>query len=296
MLPNGILFIVSILVVHLFPGKPVSSVEVAEDSTLRVMSFNIRYNNPGDGPNAWPHRKETVASVIRFHEADLVGLQEAQKGMLAQLDSLLPGFDWFGPPRSTGDAGDEYTAILYRTDRLELLDQGAFWLSETPDVRASKGWDAALPRNATWGKFRDRSTGEIFFHLNTHFDHMGKQARAESARLLQRKLAEIAGSAPVVVTGDFNTGPDSAPYRVLTSGAEGASITLRDAMEVSILPHHGPTATWNGFEEISPGQRIDFIFVNDGVRVLRHGILSEITEDGRFPSDHLPVLAEVDIL
>lgn len=294
MLLNGILFLLAFLAVHPFSGEPVRPVETLEDTTIQVMSFNIRYNNPGDGPNAWPHRKENVASVIRFYEADLVGLQEAQKGMLAQLDSLLPGYDWFGLPRSTGDPGDEYTAILYRTDRLELLEQGSFWLSETPDVRASKGWDAALPRNATWGRFRDRATGETFVHLNTHFDHRGEQARAESARLLHRKLVEIAGDAPVVVTGDFNADPDSEPYRVLTA-TNGQAQRLRDAMDASVAPHHGPAATWNGFEEIVPGQRIDFIFVNDEVQVLRHGILSETTEDGRFPSDHLPVLAEVDI-
>ncbi len=274
------------------PSAPEPEPTAAPDSLRRVMSFNIRLNTPRDSANAWPHRKDRVARIIRT-QADLVGVQEALRGMLADLEEHLPGFAWFGAGRdSTG--GGEYSAILYRTDRFELLDHGTFWLSETPGVRGSVGWDAALPRIVTWGRFRDRASGRAFVHFNTHFDHRGETARAESARLLRRKVDSLAGALPVVVTGDFNAVPESAPYRLLTEERAGDAPPLTDALTVSAHGHQGPRSTWNGFEEIVPGRRIDFIFVRgDAVRVLRHRILDETFDGGRFPSDHLPVWAMI---
>jgi len=271
-------------------GEPAA----APTDALRVMSFNLRYNNPGDGDDAWPHRKEIVASMIRFHQADLIGVQEALVGMLDELEMLLPGYARLGVGRADGKDGGEFSAILYRKDRFEVIRQATFWLSDTPDVVASVGWDASMERIATWGLFRDRETGRSFYLFNTHFDHKGEEARRESARLLLRQIDALAGDAPVLVTGDFNTPPDSEPYRVLTTGDGAPKKALHDAMTVSRHGHHGPTATWNGFEAIEPGRRIDFIFVRGPVEVLQHGILGE-TWDGRFPSDHLPVLAEVQI-
>jgi endonuclease/exonuclease/phosphatase family metal-dependent hydrolase len=257
-----------------------------QDAPLRVMTFNIRYNNPGDGEDAWPMRKEKAASMIRFHGADLVGVQEALRGQLDDLSALLPGFGWFGVGRSAERQG-EYSAILYRADRFELLDQNTFWLSETPEVAGSKGWDADYERIVTWGRLRDRRTGQVFYHFNTHFDHVGETARRESARMIVARIATIAGNAPVIVTGDFNTVPESPAYQTMAAA-------LSDAMTVTRAPHHGPTSTWNGFKEIEPGRRIDFIFVGEGVEVLQHAILSD-RFDGRFPSDHLPVIAEIRV-
>lgn len=232
-----------------------------------------------------------MAGLIHFHDPDLVGLQEAQLNQLDDLERLLPDYSWFGLPRADGGPTDEYSAVLYRTERFELLDQRTFWLSETPDVPGSRGWDARLPRIATWGRFRDRSTGDTLLHLNTHFDHIGVTARTESARLLKRWLARNAGALPVVVTGDFNAPPDSEPIRALLDPSEPPR--LADALVVSAEPPYGPGSTWNGFRAIEPGRRIDFVFVGAGVRVLEHAILAETLDGGRFPSDHLPVLAEV---
>lgn len=258
---------------------------------FRVMTFNIRYNNPGDSLDAWPHRRQGVVALIRFHDPDLVGLQEAQQNQLADFDRLLPGYAGFGAARNDGGPRDEYSSILYRTERFELLAQGTFWLSETPNVPASRGWDANLPRIATWGRFRDRTTGDTILHLNTHFDHMGVRARAESARLLKRWLAASSGGLPVVVTGDLNAPPSSEPISILAD--HSTAPRLHDAFTVSEEAPYGPTSTWNGFKTIEPGRRIDFIFVGDGIRVLEHAILSETLENGRFPSDHLPVVAEL---
>ena len=260
------------------------------DASFRVMSFNIRYNNPDDGEDAWPNRKDMVAGVIRFHDADFAGLQEALLGQIEDLEARLPQYAWIGVGRTDGVSEGEFTPIFYRPDRFELLEHDTFWLSESPEVPGSKSWDAALERIATWGLFRDRGTGGRFILLNTHFDHIGQEARRESAELILTQLDEIAADLPTVVTGDFNATDDSEPYRVLTNADTG----LRDALSVTQQPHYGPTSSWSGFEAVAEDRRIDFVFVSDDVDVLRHGILSE-TVDGRFPSDHLPVLAEVAV-
>ncbi len=271
---------------------PLAAYGAAPDATVRVMTFNLRYDTPNDGPNAWPHRKDLAASMIRLHRADLVGVQEALRHQLDDLTQRLPGYAWVGVGRADGREGGEYSAILYRTDRFELLDSGTFWLSETPAVPGSKSWDAAIERIATWARFTDRETGKTFFHFNTHFDHIGAEARAESAKLILQRIADIAGARPVVLTGDFNATDASEPYRVLTGTAPGGPLALRDALHASEHGHHGPTSTWNGFEAVQPGQRIDYVFTSEGVRVRQHAALID-TWDGRFPSDHLPVLAEI---
>ncbi len=262
----------------------------ADAVSFNVTSFNVRYDTPNDGDDAWSNRKETVAGLLRFHKVDFAGLQEALLGQIEDLENRLTEYDWIGVGRSDGKVAGEFTPIFYRRERFEPLEHDTFWLSETPDVPGSKSWDAAIERIATWGIFRDRTTGRRFVVLNTHFDHVGAQARAESARLILNRLTSIAPDLPRIVTGDFNTTDDTEPYRVLTGSASG----LRDAFVVTREPHYGPTSTWNGFSGIVPDLRIDFVFVGKDVDVLRHGILTE-RMDGRFPSDHLPVLAEVVI-
>lgn len=278
-------------------------------AAVDVMSFNLRYSNPADGPNAWPLRKERVAAAIRFHRPALLGVQEALASMLDELDMLLPGFGRVGVGRTDGATQGEYSAILYDTTRLAIEESGTFWLSPTPEVVGSRGWDAALERIATWARVRDRRTGCIWVHVNTHFDHVGDSARVESARLIRRRLGELAGGRAITMTGDFNADPSHPVYATLTrrddaataaAGAAGAARTtgappspvLHDALLASSTPHYGPMSTWNAFREIEDGKRIDFVFVSEGVQVLRHGILTD-RWDGRFLSDHLPVLATV---
>ena len=261
---------------------------------LRVMSFNLRLDTPADGENAWPHRRDWVAGLIRFHAPDAIGVQEALAHMLTDLDARLPGFDRVGVGRADGRDGGEFSAILYRADRLDLLDSGTFWLSPTPELPGSRGWDAAIERVATWARFRDRRTGCRLLHLNTHFDHIGEQARQESARLIRRRLDSLAGELPVVVTGDLNAEPQSAPYRIFTRDTiAGAIGPLRDAFSASRGGHYGPTSSWTAFKAIEPGRRIDYVLVSPDLPVLQHAILPD-SWDGRFPSDHLPVVAVLD--
>jgi endonuclease/exonuclease/phosphatase family metal-dependent hydrolase len=259
---------------------------------LRVMTFNIRYNNPADGINAWPNRKAWVAKLIRFHDADVVGVQEALSGMLFDLDTLLPEYSRVGVGRKDGKNAGEFSAILYKKSRVEMLENKTFWLSTNPEAVGVKAWDAALERIATWGRFRDRASGCTYVHLNTHFDHVGEQARQESAKLIRRQLSTIAGTLPVIVTGDLNSGPASIAYTTLTTGAvEGGLAPLIDGYVASREGNYGPNASFNSFKEIGD-TRIDYVLVSSGIEVLKHGILSD-RWDQRFPSDHLPVIASL---
>jgi endonuclease/exonuclease/phosphatase family metal-dependent hydrolase len=261
---------------------------------LAVMTFNIRMNTPADGPNAWPLRRDMAASTILFHKAALVGLQEALRDQIADLEARLPGYGWVGAGRDDGKDGGEFNALFFDQARLRLLESDTFWLSETPRVPGSRGWDAACNRVVTWAKLQDRATGRAFHAFNTHFDHMGQTARRESARLLRREIARIAGRGPAVVTGDFNGTADGEPYRILIADGEPGP-GLRDARAVSALPPYGGTRSFNGFKAaLGPASIIDHIFVAGPVAVTRVGIIAD-KWDGRFVSDHEPVLAEIVI-
>jgi len=257
------------------------------------MTYNIRYDTPEDtGAVDWANRREKVASMIRFHDPHVVGTQEGKLHQLMDLEDRLPGYEWIGVGRRSG--GDEFSAIFYDTRRFTLLDHDTFWLSATPNEPGSKSWGAALPRIATWARVRDQQSGDSFFVLNTHFDHESKETRAKSARLISETVGALADGDPIVVMGDFNAPPTAPPYEILTRSGEGAPpVPLRDAMEASKQPHHGPVSTYNHFEStVRPDRRLDYIFVGPQLLVRRHGHLSD-RWDGQFPSDHLPVLAEI---
>ncbi len=264
---------------------------IDSDTEIRVMAYNIRYDNPDDGINRWSNRKGRVANLFRFNEPGIIGLQEALYHQLTWLNEQLDEYEWIGVGRTNGKMEGEFAPILYNTERFKLLEDGNFWLSPTPQ-KPSKGWDAALPRICTWGRFRERSTDKVFLVFNTHFDHRGKTAREESAKVILQKIGEISeDDTPVMLTGDFNAEPGSKPYSTITNKME-------DAYHSSKIPHYGPQATYmeedGGFSVASGkgGRRIDYIFTNQKVNVVRHGILSTF-RDGRFPSDHLPVVADI---
>jgi endonuclease/exonuclease/phosphatase family metal-dependent hydrolase len=270
---------------------------VASDTkdSLNVMSFNIRYNNPKDGANAWPNRKQNVAALIQFHQADLVGLQEALPEQISDLEKLLPEFRWFGVGRDNGTNQGEHTAIVYRTDKFELLQQGTLWCSPTPQI-PSKGWDAMFNRTVTWGRFRLRRDGSEMLMLNTHFDHKGAEAREQCANIIRQTVDKLVGDTfmPVVITGDFNSRPDSKPYMTMVDGKRYKT-ALDDAANVSRSGRYGPTGTATGFKITAVRkQPIDYVFVNDKVVVNRFGVLSD-SFDGRLPSDHYPVMVDINL-
>ena len=258
------------------------------DIQLSVMTYNIRYANPEDGRNAWQYRKEEVSHLIQFYGADLIGLQEVVYEQLMYLEDELTDYGRIGVGRDDGKQSGEFSPIFYAQEKLVLLDQGTFWLSETPE-RPSVGWDAAMERIATWGKFRHQASGDTLFFLNTHFDHRGENARRESARLIRHWIGQQARDKPIIITGDFNANPTSEPYRIMTGDGQ-----LNDAMEVSQRSSVGRLGTFSGFAVTPklPGERIDYIFASSDIQVLRHQIVSS-HRTGYYPSDHLPVFAEL---
>jgi endonuclease/exonuclease/phosphatase family metal-dependent hydrolase len=260
--------------------------------SLRVMSFNIRLDTSHDGLNAWLYRKDLAAGMVHLHRPDVVGLQEALPGQVDDLAARLPDFAWVGVGRDDGVRKGEFAAIFYRRARFTLLDQGTFWLSETPDVPGSMGWDACCIRIVTWAKLVDVATDTVFFFYNTHFDQAGMVARRESARRLLKDIHTRAGSLPVIVAGDFNCAESATPYRWSTGGLQKIPLRLYDAKIQTATPHHGPSGTFHAFTgELR--DRIDYIFVSEAVRVLRHATLADYWDGGRYPSDHMPVVADL---
>ncbi|WP_316745927.1 endonuclease/exonuclease/phosphatase family protein [Pedobacter gandavensis] len=251
---------------------------------FQVMSYNIRLNVASDGVNAWPNRKDEVKALVRFHDADILCVQEA---LPLQVDQLLENTNYAmeGVGREDGKRAGEFSAIYYDKSRFVRKDGGTFWLSETPD-QPSKGWDAALNRICSWVRLYDRLNKKEFLVFNTHYDHIGVQARIESAKLIKRKIQEIAPALPVVLTGDLNVTPETEAIATINS-------FLTDAKTASIEPPYGPEGTFNNFKFDSPlNQKIDYIFVNKGFKVLKFGVLSD-SKNLRYPSDHLPIIARL---
>lgn len=261
------------------------------DIPLHVMTFNIRYNTSRDSINAWPNRKEKVASQILFHEAHIVGIQEALHDQILDLQSKLQSYQYIGVGRDDGHYKGEYSAIFYDTTRIRVIASQTFWLSETPTLAGSKSWDAAITRIVTWAKMEDVHTGKSFYTFNTHFDHIGQTARRESAKLLRKTISQLAGDTPAIITGDFNAFPSDEPIRMLTSMDQ--SSPLIDSKTLSQSGHYGPAGTFNGFQpkEISD-QPIDYIFLNRPMTILQHATLSQ-TWSGLFSSDHFPVFVKL---
>ena len=261
------------------------------DEPVNVMTFNIRYDNPEDSLNNWNYRKDRAAKAIRFYGADIVGTQEVLHNQLEDLKQRLPGYEAIGVGREDGKEAGEYSALWYRTDRFNAKESGWFWLSETPEVAGSKGWDGACERIATWAKLQDKRTGKEYFVLNTHLDHVGVAARREGVKLVLDKVQELGGDLPVIVTGDFNAEPESDVIKQVTDTADPEHLT--DARTVATLVY-GPDWSFHDFGSIpyEHRDRIDYVFVKNGLEVLKYGILAE-TESDAYLSDHAPVLVSV---
>jgi endonuclease/exonuclease/phosphatase family metal-dependent hydrolase len=257
-------------------------------SQIRVMTYNIRYGSPTDQKYGWRHRRDAVASTIRFHRPDIVGLQEALHDQLQYLRERLPDYEWLSAGRRQTATAGEYAAMGYDGSRFELEADATFWLSEDPETAGKTGWDAKQPRLVRYARFREHETDIQFYHFNTHFDHFGETAKLRSAELLRRRIDDITDDRPVIVTGDFNTRESEAPYRELTR--DDYRRWLRDAHGVADYPHHGPDTTMTDFHQLIPEKKIDYVLVTDDVEVLLHGSCADTDADGQFPSDHLPVV------
>ncbi len=257
---------------------------------VKVISYNIRYQNRNDGEDIWANRRATVAQTLR--EADVVGLQEVLASQLSDVKGELKEFEFYGVGRDDGKDAGEMVPIGIRTQRWQVVDKGTFWLSETPDKPGVKGWDAALPRIASWMKLEDLKTKQQWLFVNTHFDHQGPKAREQSGNLLRQWIADHAGQTPVVLLGDFNARQTDAPVMAMTKG-DGVLTAppLRIARDEATQADTGPNSTWNGFKAIQDKQRIDHILLSGNVQVQSFTTLDPRTPANRFASDHLPIQA-----
>ena len=264
-----------------------------ENGLLRVMSFNIRMDTQDDGDNRWDKRKDFACRMISYHAPDLIGTQEVLHNQLTDMLDRLPEYGYVGVGRIDGKTKGEYAAIFYRKERFEVIDSGNFWLSEDPAAIGVKGWDAACERIATWGRFRDRTTGQEVFMLNTHFDHVGKTARRESTLLIKRQIAELAGGLPVIVTGDLNAPPGSEVVQTMLSPS--GDLSLADARQSA--PYvYGPEYTYHDYGRLPVERRpwIDYIFTAGFSRILQFIVITD-TKSDLYTSDHYPVMAELEI-
>ena len=258
---------------------------------IKVMSFNIRYGLADDGENHWNNRKSLALARIQAFGPDLLGLQECRDD--AQADYVrvnLPDYHFLGTPRGgPGDTALEMAPLLFRQSAFELLDTGCFWLSETPEVSGSRSWGSAYPRTVTWARLACRVTGAGLTCVNTHFDYEPAAAIDDNAQVLRHWLDQIGSETPLIVTGDFNTGRESAAYRLLTGGG-----TLIDAFR-QVHPHGEDEATFHAFGRPEPGEMtaIDWILVSGHFRVLEARI-DRSRQGNLFPSDHYPITAVLD--
>ncbi|MDG5820836.1 endonuclease/exonuclease/phosphatase family protein [Natronococcus sp. A-GB7] len=251
---------------------------------VRASTFNVRYDDPAD-EYPWDERRSRVLETIDRIGPDLLGCQEALAHQYDDLRDGLEAYDWHGVGRRDGERAGEFVPVAWRRSRFERLETGAFWLSETP-AEPSVGWDASLPRVATWVRLRDRESDETVWFCSVHFDHSGERARLESARLLRRRATDRLerGDVPVV-TGDANCTVGSVPHRTLTTGP------LADARRVA-NERSGPAGTFRGFDD-GVGDRIDYVFVPSAVDVRRYRTIPPNEATPR--SDHLPVVADLEL-
>ena len=255
---------------------------------IRVISYNIRYNTPNDGINAWPNRSNDVSALLDFHQADIFGLQEALIGQIEDIHAQLPWMNWVGVGRDDGDKAGEFSPIFYNAGKYKALKNGGFWLNKATD-KPGLGWDAACNRVCTWIILKESKSKKPFLVLNTHFDHVGNKARSESAKLILQKIKELnVDNLPVILMGDFNLTPDREPILLITK-------ELNDSRSATKKAPYGPVGTFNSFKFDAPMKdRIDYVFVSDQVDVLCYGVLTD-SKDQRYPSDHQPVLVDLKI-
>jgi endonuclease/exonuclease/phosphatase family metal-dependent hydrolase len=284
-------------------------------TALRVLSYNVRYANRGDHHDAWHDRRDAVGRLVRFHRPDVAAFQEPLPDQRADLRDRLPGYEFVGRGRAADGTG-EGCPVAVRSARWEVVEDDTFWLSETPD-EPSTGWDAAHPRIATWARVRAVDGDATLLVANTHFDHVSARARREAARLLRERLPAIAGAAdgdalPVVLVGDLNCTPGSEPHRILRGEADdggesgaragdaggasppGDGLALRDAATAADL-RHGPETSLTDFARLIDGRRIDHALVSPAVAVGAFATLTDRDDRGRYPSDHLPILARLAV-
>ena len=276
---------------------------------LYIGQYNIRNANPKDAAegNGWERRCPVVCDIIRAESFDIFGSQEVLHSQLEDMRNALPQYDYVGVGRNDGKTAGEYAPIFYKKDRIRCLQSGTFWLSETPDVVASVGWDAKYTRICTWGQFKDRRTGKKFWMFNLHMDHRGIEARKQSALLVMERIKVMCGKQPYILLGDFNVDQFNPIYPMMMES--GLFVDCHDAAAVRFAP----TGSMNYFKiDFKTDSRIDHVLVSKQFDVLDYTVLTysywseeeptaealeaiKAGEEGvvvhkqRLPSDHYPI-------
>lgn len=263
--------------------------------TEKVMSFNLRFDNPEDGENNWKYRSKQAGKMINRYEPLVVGTQEGLHSILEDLEEVLPKYSWIGKSRR-GNLEDEFSAILYDNEKLTCVEHGQFWLSEEPDTPNTICWESALPRICTWGhfKFKEESNEEFLF-FNTHLDHESEEARIEGTVLIWKRLQEQAKekNLPVILTGDFNSFPENQVIQFLSGQLEvrGQQSELKNTFEQLI---DSKKSTFHDFKGGDEDECIDYIFCTPNISVEKT-MIDQTKIDGRYPSDHYPVISEINL-
>jgi endonuclease/exonuclease/phosphatase family metal-dependent hydrolase len=297
---QSLVLLLSLALTSTSPARAAASNERPQaKADLLVMSFNIRYGAADDGENNWDKRKDLACEVVRRQGPDLVGLQEALRAQIDDIRAALPEYGEIGVGRDDGKTKGEYSAILYRKDRFDVNESGTFWLSDTPEVPGSITWGNACTRVCTWARFLPKS-GKPFYMFNTHLDHVSQPAREKGMALIMSRLCSRKHPDPVVLTGDFNSGENNPVVRYLqgerqleaaNNGLSKNPLPLVDTFRVL---HKDATevGTSHGFKGGRSAAKIDYIFVQPGVEVLKAEILHD-SKDNRYPSDHFPIMAAI---
>lgn len=259
-----------------------------ESATNTIMTWNIRLDTPNDGDNAWKHRKSGFCAQLSEENADIIGFQEVLHNQLIDLQDCLSGYSYVGVGRADGKQGGEYSPVFYKSDRFVLIESGTTWLSNTPNVPGSVGWDAALERIVSWAKLGDKNTGDTMVVMNTHFDHVGQKARENSAILMLELAERLAPGSPLIILGDLNADPENPAYKRFISAG------LIDARIVA-TGFEGQRATYTGFDDDPMNDAlIDFILHSPHFETIDY-VVRPVNNGNQYLSDHLPVVARLAI-
>ena len=266
---------------------------------IYVGEFNIRNDNAKDAAagDGWMVRCPVVCDILKVESFDIFGTQEVMHNQLEDMLSALPDYDYVGVGRNDGKTSGEYAAIFYKENRIKCLSSGHFWLSETPEVAGSKGWDAKYPRICTWGQFKDKKTGRKFWMFNLHMDHRGVEARKQSALLVMERIKTMCGKQPYILLGDFNVDQFNPIYPMMMES--GIFVDCFDAAAARFAP----TGSMNYFKtDFKTDSRIDHVLISDDFDVLDYKVLTysywseekpsaeaQTTYKHRLPSDHYPI-------
>ncbi len=257
---------------------------------FKVATYNVRLYNKSDEGNLWEERKAALTSLIRYHDWDVFGTQEGFAHQLNDITDILPEYNRYGKGRDDGKEKGEHSAVYFKKDKFQLLDSGDFWLSETPE-KPGLGWDATCcNRICSWVFLKDKKSKKQFYFFSVHYDHQGKIARRESSKLMLAKIKEIAKNMPVILVGDFNADRDSEPYKILAT-----STSIRDSYNEVTHPYENNTSFNNFGKSVAGNNVIDHIFITRQWKASKWGILTD-TYHGKYPSDHFPVEAVLEII